>query len=192
MNCCNFVKNFNYKTLKMTNRIIIALLVLSATIFACQNNASSTATTEESTTTEATTSVTGETFGEAVTADGAVGYSDMLTKLQGADSIAVKVRAKVTAVCQAKGCWMNVLNEEGQPEMFVKFKDYGFFVPKDIAGREVIMEGFAYREETSVDELRHYAEDEGKSQDEIEAITAPVEELKFMASGVLLIEEKTD
>ena len=48
------------------------------------------------------------------------------------------------------------------------------------------MEGKAYREVTSVDELKHYAEDEGKTPEEIAAIVEPVEELKFMASGVIL------
>jgi hypothetical protein len=71
--------------------------------------------------------------------------------------------------------------------LFVKFKDYAFFVPKDIAGREVLVEGVAFTEETSIEELRHYAEDAGKSEEEIAKITEPVTEKKFMASGVLLL-----
>lgn len=63
-------------------------------------------------------------------------------------------------------------------------------MPKDIKGRKVIMEGYAYKLVTPVEELRHYAEDEGKSKEEIEAITEPLEELKFMASGVLLLERE--
>ena len=49
------------------------------------------------------------------------------------------------------------------------------------------MEGKAFREVTTVEELRHYAEDEGASQEEINAITEPTEELKFMANGVLVL-----
>ena len=64
-----------------------------------------------------------------------------------------------------------------------------FFMPKDIAGRKVVMEGKAYREITTVEELRHFAEDEGKSAEEIAAITEPLEELKFMATGVVLLDE---
>ena len=137
-----------------------------------------------------TTQETGQpqSFGEAITADNAITFADMMTKMEGVDSMPVKVKGKVDAVCQAKGCWMNI-KDDMAGEMFVQFKDYGFFMPKDIAGREVIMEGYAYRETTPVDELRHYAEDEGKSKEEIEAITEPKEELKFMASGVLLIPE---
>lgn len=138
-----------------------------------------------------TRSITGKTFGEPITAKGAITYDDLLKKLDGQDSLAVKVRGAVEGVCQAKGCWMNIVSakDPSKESMFVKFKDYGFFMPKDIAGREVIMEGYAYREVTPVDELKHYAEDEGKSQAEIDAITQPKVELKFMASGVMLVDQ---
>lgn len=128
-------------------------------------------------------------FGEAIDADGAITYASLLEKMDSNDSLAVKVRGKVEAVCQAKGCWMNIVAPEaGQEEMMVKFKDYGFFVPKDIAGREVVMEGYAFREVTPVDELQHLAKDAGKSQEEIDQITSPKVELKFLASGVLLLD----
>ncbi len=126
-------------------------------------------------------------FGAAVTEDGAIAYPEMLAKLGAADSVAVKVKGRVDAVCQNKGCWMKLTDGKDASAMMVQFKDYGFFVPKDIAGREVIIEGYAYRAVTPVDELRHLAEDAGKSKEEIEAITEPKEELKFLASGVLLL-----
>ena len=74
--------------------------------------------------------------------------------------------------------------------LFVKFKNYGFFVPKDLTGSKVIIAGIAFKQVTSVDELKHYAEDEGKSEEEISKIIKPSEELKFMAEGVALIERK--
>jgi hypothetical protein len=70
--------------------------------------------------------------------------------------------------------------------MFVQFKDYGFFMPKDLPGKEVVMKGKAYIEETSVEDLKHFAEDEGLSAEEIAKITEPKKELKFMASGVMI------
>jgi len=60
-------------------------------------------------------------------------------------------------------------------------------MPLDLAGSNVIVDGIAYKEVTGVDELRHYAEDEGKSPEEIAKITEPVEELKFMADGVIIL-----
>ena len=72
-------------------------------------------------------------------------------------------------------------------EVFVKFKDYEFFMPLDLAGGTVIAKGFVSKELTTVEELRHYAEDEGKSKEEIAAITEPKEEYKMMASGVVIL-----
>lgn len=126
-------------------------------------------------------------FGEKIDDQGSIAFDHALEKLQGDDSLKMKISAKVTEVCQAKGCWMNVVAENGKEKsMFVKFKDYGFFMPKDCAGKTVVMEGMAYKEVTPVDELRHYASDKGASKEEIEKIIEPKEELKFMASGVLL------
>ena len=107
--------------------------------------------------------------------------------MEGVDSLDAKLVGTVESVCQTKGCWMNLTTEAGD-EIFVQFEDYGFFMPKDIAGRKVVIDGYAYRQVTSVDELRHYAEDEGMSAEEIAAITEPEEELKFMASGVKLMD----
>ncbi len=137
----------------------------------------------------AATTLESNYFGDKITVDEAMTFDDLLQEMAMQDSMFVKVRGKVEEVCQAKGCWMNIVSESSDQAMFVKFKDYGFFVPKDIAGREVIMEGYAFKEVTPVEELRHYAEDKGASQDEIAAITSPKEEFKFMASGVILLEK---
>jgi hypothetical protein len=128
-------------------------------------------------------------YGEKISVDGAISYDELLQKLESSDSLTnVKVSGTIDGVCQAKGCWMNIVSttDKSKESMFVKFKDYGFFMPLDASGTTAIMEGKAYKEETSIDELRHYAEDEGKSAEEIAAITEPVTELKFMASGVIL------
>jgi len=168
------------------------LLLVAVALFACNNaetsDAESTEASKEETATAENASE-GE-FGATFTADEIMSYDELLSKMSKADSLQVVVQGKVEAVCQAKGCWMNISSEQAnQEEMVVKFKDYGFFVPKDIAGREVVMQGKAYREVTPVDELRHLAEDAGKSAEEIAAITDPKVELKFMADGVKLLGE---
>jgi hypothetical protein len=134
-------------------------------------------------------SVKGEKFGKEITAENAIGFDELMHLISTQDSVQTKVKATVASVCQVKGCWMNLVNgsDNSAESIFVKFKDYGFFMPKDIAGKEVIIEGTAYREITSVEELRHYAEDEGKSEEEIMKITEPVKELKFMADGVIVL-----
>ncbi len=113
-------------------------------------------------------------------------FDDFITSMEGIDTMDAVVKGKVESVCKKKGCWMNVVSEDGERSMFVQFQDYGFFMPLDLAGQTVTMKGTAYRSVTSVDELQHYAEDDGKSKEEIAAITEPKEELKFMASGVVI------
>ena len=65
-----------------------------------------------------------------------------------------------------------------------------FFVPKDVSGEKVVLQGKAFRQVTDVAALRHYAEDAGKTRAEIEAITEPKEELIFIAEGVEIFREK--
>lgn len=101
------------------------------------------------------------------------------------DTIAAKMIGKVEEVCQSKGCWMKINLEDGH-QVMVKFKDYGFFMPKDIAGQNVVLNGKAYVNEVPIDEQRHYAEDAGKSADEIAAITEAKTTYSFEADGVLL------
>lgn len=128
-------------------------------------------------------------FGEKITADDFISFDDFVAQVKQDEEVNVKLKAKVESVCQAKGCWMNLVSDASNDSgVFVKFKDYGFFMPKDISGKYVIVEGKGYKEVTPVDELRHYAEDEGLSKEEIAAITEPKEELKFMASGVALLD----
>lgn len=122
-------------------------------------------------------------FGESFKVKNPMEVDKLVVQLSSTDSVEAQVIGKVESVCLKKGCWMNIATEQGN-EIFVKFKDYGFFMPLDLAGKEVIMNGKAYKDVTPVDELRHYAEDAGKSPEEIAAITEPEEELKFMATGV--------
>lgn len=129
-------------------------------------------------------------FGEKIDESGAISYDSLLVVLASADSVQAKVTGMVDGVCQTKGCWMDIVSEQDTSAevMFVQFKDYGFFMPKDLAGKKVVIEGMAYREITSVDDLRHFAEDEGLDPEEIAKITEPKEELKFMASGVKILQ----
>ncbi|MDX1685932.1 MAG: DUF4920 domain-containing protein [Saprospiraceae bacterium] len=163
---------------------LLTVFALLSVLISCTNNTATSQSKEDN-------SVEQEEpkhFGEKIDAEGAVGFEELMTKLSESDSAKVKLAARVTDVCQKKGCWMNLVDaDDSQAEpIFVKFKDYAFFMPKDLAGSDVVVEGVAYKSVTPVDELRHYAEDAGKSEEEIAAITEPEEELKFMASGVVI------
>jgi Domain of unknown function (DUF4920) len=128
---------------------------------------------------------TQEKFGKEITDNETMAATDLAKKMGSSEKITAKVEGKVESVCQVKGCWMKVITADGQT-MRVSFKDYGFFVPKDIAGKTVVIEGEAKVKTTSVAELRHYAEDAKKSKDEIAKITEPKRELTFVADGVIV------
>lgn len=90
---------------------------------------------------------------------------------------------ELTEVCSKAGCWVNINKGDGETFM-VRFKDH-FTIPTDTEiGKTAYFHGLLYRDTVTVDLLRHFAEDAGKSQEEIEAITEPKFELGFEADGI--------
>jgi hypothetical protein len=98
----------------------------------------------------------------------------------------VQLLAEVTKVCQTKGCWM-ALKSDADEGVRVRFKDYGFFVPVSLIGKEVVVQGALVRTKVSEKLARHFKEDEGASADEIAAIKGSVYEYTFTASGVQVL-----
>lgn len=109
---------------------------------------------------------------------------DVLKKNKKADNVTVK--GVVTDVCEKRGCWVTLKTDNGA-SFFVKMKDYAFFVPTALKGKSVVLEGNAEKEVTSVNELKHYAKDAKKPQSEIDAITSPKEEIRFLANGIKVV-----
>lgn len=173
----------------MRNITLLGTLFLAIFMMACQSEPA--ADQAEQTQQEAPqeeAKPANQAFGEAFTPESVLAFNDISSKLSEQDSVVLTVKGTVDEVCQAKGCWMTIQGGE-EEGMMVRFKDYGFFMPKDISGREVIMNGKAFYRVTPVDELRHYAEDAGKTAEEIAAITEPKKELSFEADGVILLNE---
>ncbi|MGB3777292.1 MAG: DUF4920 domain-containing protein [Tunicatimonas sp.] len=123
-------------------------------------------------------------FGERIDEENVISSTELVNTVAQEGTAEAKVAGEVTKVCAAKGCWMT-MNVDGQ-EMMVRFKDYGFFVPKDAAGKTAVVQGQAKIDTVDVATLRHYAEDAGKPKAEIEAITEPEVKLSFEAAGVIL------
>ena len=127
----------------------------------------------------------GKHFGKTIDEEGAIDINQLFTSMEGKESMNAKVSGNVNGVCKVKGCWMTLAG--GESDMRVTFKDYSFFVPKDIDdNRTVIVEGIANRDTTSVEMLRHFAEDEGADAETIERITEPEIEIVFEAEGVYI------
>lgn len=129
-----------------------------------------------------------KSYGAAITSDGAISTADFVKLMGDKESMDTKISCEIITSCTVKGCWMDVKLPDGSP-MKVRFVDYGFFVPKQgLEGKRAIMQGTASRETFDVATLRHYAEDAGKSKEEIEKITEPKHVLTFLAEGVLITE----
>lgn len=136
--------------------------------------------------TDITPAKPGITYGKTVTADAAVPMKDLHTKFQSDTMFTGKVEGRVVEVCKKKGCFMKLERSSGEPVM-VRFTDYGFFMPQNIVGKTVVIEGVAKVNETSVERLRHFAEDAGKSREEIAKITKPKKDIVIVADGVLVV-----
>lgn len=127
-------------------------------------------------------------FGDSITDAEALTSAEMMAKfkeMKEEDTLKVKFKSKINGVCQKKGCWMTMdLGED--KEAFVKFKDYAFFVPMNAASQDAVISGKAFVSVETVDDLKHYAKDAGKSQAAIDSITQPKVTYSFMADGVLI------
>lgn len=148
--------------MQMKNSMVILLIVFTASLARAQ-----------------------EHFGKQIDDRKAIAATALPAKMDGKNEMQAKVTGTVESVCQVKGCWMKVNLDNGET-MRVMFKDYGFFVPKDITGKTVVMEGEAKKTTVPVEHLKHYAQDAGKSKEEIAKITEPKEELTFIADGVIV------
>ena len=128
------------------------------------------------------------TFGEKFEASKVLSNKEMLKKyksLKKGDSLVVKFKSTIKEVCKKKGCWMQ-MDLTADQQAFVRFLDYGFFVPLNADNSEAIVNGVAYIDVVTVDELKHYAKDASKSQTEINKIKKPEITYAFRATGVLI------
>lgn len=160
----------------MKNQLLILLTLIF--LFSCKEKHSNRTPVQVQSTTY-------NLYGDAFETDSILSLNELSQKNEKiGDTLQLTLKGTIKEVCTKKGCWMT-LSLENDSEMMVRFKDYGFFVPLDASG-EVLIHGKAFISETSVDDLRHYAEDAGASDDEIAAITTPKTSYNFEADGVLI------
>lgn len=160
------------------------IFVLSAMVFACKTKKEDQKQVEKE-----VLASTYSSFGDQISEKDYLSSEEAYAKYQTlkvGDTINLKFGSSIEEVCSKKGCWMKLPAGETEETIMVRFKDYGFFMPLDSKGNEVIVEGKAFVKEVSVEELKHYAEDAGKSKEEIAKITKPKLELAFEANGVLM------
>jgi hypothetical protein len=126
------------------------------------------------------------TFGEGVGSGKKVPVEKMEAAMGDKKTADLQITGEVVDVCKKKGCWMTLKMPEGE-NIRVTFKDYGFFMPMDIVGKKVALDGIAKKQVISAETLRHYAEDAHQSAEQVAKITDPKKELAFEAKGVVIL-----
>ncbi len=124
-------------------------------------------------------------YGATITKNNAV---EIEKAIEDSNTESVKIKGEIITSCAKKGCWMT-MKVNDNTEMRVTFKDYSFFVPTEgIEGKTAYLEGNLNKVVTDIETLKHFAEDAGKSEEEIAKITKPKEEYTFVATGVIIKE----
>lgn len=169
--------------LSMKNTHLILILAVLLGFASCQKAAEVAQKTTYEVVGEAKV-VTGN-YGDLINEESVLTTAEMVSKVEAEGTFEGKISGEIKEVCTKKGCWFAMELPNGQ-SMRVTFKDYGFFIPTNSQGFPIVMDGVATLSETDVETLRHFAEDQGKSKEEVEAITEPKKEITFEATGVVI------
>ena len=116
----------------------------------------------------------------------AISTSELQAKMAGG-VFEGRLTGKVTEVCKSMGCWIKLQKEDGSTLM-VKSKDHAFFMPQELVGRTVVVEGKAMIKEVSEEKRRHLAEDAGMSKKQIKKIKGSEKQVQFIASGIKVLD----
>lgn len=128
---------------------------------------------------------TQEFYGETFTIANPISVKDLEAKVMGTDTLETQIEGTIEKTCPNAGCWMTMKLDNGQSIRVTT--DHVFFVPVGgCEGLRAVAKGKAYRTEIPVEDLKHYAEEEGKSAEEIAKITEPEYELSFVATGAMI------
>lgn len=128
----------------------------------------------------------GVIYGQLAEEKSAVAVDDLQNKLVD-NAYAGQIKGRVAEVCKAEGCWIRLQKADGTT-MMVRAKDHAFLMPENIVGKTVLIEGNATVKETSEEMRKHYAEDAGKSKEEIAKIKGPEKSVEFAAKGVKVLD----
>jgi hypothetical protein len=129
--------------------------------------------------------MTKEFYGNQFELGKAIPVTSLAAQLEGKDTIETTISGIIDQTCPNAGCWLN-LKSEGENTQKIT-TDHVFFVPLEgCEGLKAEAKGKAYYNEISVEQLKHYALEEGKSQAEVDQITAPEKILTFVATGVMI------
>jgi hypothetical protein len=117
------------------------------------------------------------TFGKPLRGLKAASLADVLAKPQAGQ--VVRLEGVIDAVCQNKGCWLAFKQDD--KNVHVTFEGYSFFVPRDVRGKKVVLEGKVLVKERKKDEIDHL---------EGEGAKAAGAKVSIEATGVEILDAK--
>jgi len=159
----------------------ISLIFLAIILFSCNNS------NENPILNSKNESLSYKFYGKVISQDSIKNLEVEKESLMNTGIKTSKISGRIVETCSKKGCWMTL--DTGKDTLFIKFRDYAFFVPKDSSeGKKAIVQGDLFLDTVTVEMLKHYAEDAGKSEEEITQITEPSFDLGFTADGVIIAE----
>ena len=135
--------------------LVFSVLMAACVLFAQAINAEVTRLSEPVTVTD-----DAEIFGAPLDANAKATSLEALLDSPG-DFVdtAVRVDARISQVCQKKGCFM--IATAGDQAVRISFKDYSFFVPTDTGGKTVTVTGKFIERELTEKQAAHFREDAG-------------------------------
>jgi hypothetical protein len=111
-----------------------------------------------------------------------VAVSAVMSDAQQYNGKYLSLTGTVASVCPKKGCWITLAEGSTKP-MFIKFTCPvdGRLIPMEAVGKPAVVEGLVKVVTLSEAEARHYKEDAGAAQEEIEKIVGPQTQITVMS-----------
>lgn len=132
------------------------------------------ATTAAAAATAAGAAQAAKTYGDPVSpSTPMVALNDLLKSPNTYADKVVRTEGKVTAVCQSKGCWLEIGDDQSMAH--VKLGNHKFFVPRSAAGQHAIVQARVMAQV-----------DKGHCEQEAEEQTGKVAKVELEATGVEL------
>jgi len=129
-----------------------------------------------------------EKYGSELSLEEKTAISEIKTNPEEYLGKTVLVEGKIAAVCQNMGCWMEIVDEEGE-KIRVKVKDGEIIFPKDGAGKTALVEGEVYKIEMDEEEARDFYEhmaEESNQEFDPSTITGPVTIYQIKGKGAVI------
>ena len=111
----------------------ISLLCLTIILFSCNNTNENPILNSES------DSQSYKFYGKVISQDSVKNLELEKKSLMSTGIKTSKISGKIVETCSKKGCWMTL--DTGKDTLFIKFRDYAFFVPTDsVEGKKAIIQ----------------------------------------------------